>query len=176
MASAQHNLSTYNVADTPSAHDFSFGIAVADWNAHITHALYTGCYDTLLQHGALPENIQTVQVPGAFELTAAAAMLVQNKKLDAVICLGCVIKGETDHNEYINNAVAQGLTQLGIVTGRAFIFGVLTPNDEQQALDRAGGKHGNKGIEAAQTAIRMADLRKNLQKNSSGKPAIGFGG
>jgi 6,7-dimethyl-8-ribityllumazine synthase len=175
MSSALKNLSVYDAEKMPDAKEFLFGIVVADWNAHITHSLYEGCYDTLTRHGAVAENIHTVQVPGAFELTAAARMLVQSKKLDAVICLGCVIKGETAHNEYINNAVAQGLTQLGIASGRAFIFGVLTPNDEQQALDRAGGKYGNKGIEAAQTAIRMAALRKDLQTASGGKQAIGFG-
>jgi 6,7-dimethyl-8-ribityllumazine synthase len=174
MSAALKNLSSYSESTMPSAATFTFGIAVADWNEHITHALYEGAYNTLLKHGALPENITTVQVPGSFELTAAARMLAQSKKLDAVICLGCVIKGDTQHDEYINNAVAQGLTSLSIASGKAFVFGVVTVNNEQQALDRAGGKHGNKGVEAAQTAIRMADLRKELQANG-GKQPIGFG-
>jgi 6,7-dimethyl-8-ribityllumazine synthase len=173
MASALKNLSEYNESTMPSAADFSFGIAVAEWNANITHALYEGAYETLLKHGALAENITTAQVPGSFELTAAARMLAQSKKLDAVICLGCVIKGDTQHDEYINNAVAQGLTSLGIASGKSFVFGVITVNNAQQALDRAGGKHGNKGIEAAQTAIRMAALRKELQA-TGGKHTIGF--
>lgn len=149
----------------------SFGIVVAEWNAHITHALYEGCFDTLLKHGAKADNIHTVQVPGSFELPAGARILNGQKNVDAVICLGCVIRGETNHNEYINSAVAQGLVNLSIATGKPFIFGVLTPNDEQQALERAGGKHGNKGVEAAVTAIRMAALRKEF---SEGKKKIGF--
>lgn len=174
MASKLKNLSVYEEANMPNAAEFSFGIAVAEWNSDITYALHEGCVDTLLKHGAKEDNIHTVQVPGAFELTAAARMLLKTHKLDAVICIGCVIKGETAHNEYINNAVAQGLTQLGAATGIACIFGVLTPNDAQQALDRAGGIHGNKGVEAAQTAIRMADLRKQLNEGARGKNAIGF--
>ncbi len=139
-----------------------FGVAVSDWNADITHALYRGCLKTLIKHGVKEENIHTVQVPGTFELPVAAKMLAGSKRLNAVICIGAVIKGETKHDEYINNAVANGLTTLSIASGIPCIFGVLTPNDHQQAVDRAGGKHGNKGVEAAVTAIRMAALRKEL--------------
>jgi 6,7-dimethyl-8-ribityllumazine synthase len=171
MASALKNLSQYDATTLPSAADMTFVIVVADWNAHITHALYEGCYDTLVQHGASPEQIFTGQVPGAFELPVGARILAGKHNPDAVVCLGCVIKGETSHNEYINNAVAQGLTQLGIASGRPFIFGVLTPDDEQQALDRAGGIYGNKGVEAAVTAIRMAALRR---EGKEGKKSIGF--
>jgi 6,7-dimethyl-8-ribityllumazine synthase len=160
MASALKNLSTYNDADLPSAAEMSFGIAVADWNAHITHALYEGCVETLLKHGASADNIHTMQVPGAFELPTACRLLIGSEKMDVVIALGCVIQGETSHNEYINHAVANGLVQLSLATGIPCIFGVLTPNTEQQALDRAGGVHGNKGVEAAVTAIRMAALKK----------------
>ncbi|MBX2928711.1 MAG: 6,7-dimethyl-8-ribityllumazine synthase [Saprospiraceae bacterium] len=171
MASALKNLSAYSESDIPSAAEMSFGIAVADWNAHITHALYNGCVETLLKHGAVAENLHTLQVPGSFELPAAARLLIGGKKLDAVIALGCVIQGETKHNEYINHAVASGLVQLSLATGIPCIFGVLTPNDEQQAIDRAGGIHGNKGIEAAVTAIRMAALKKGL--GATGK-RVGF--
>jgi len=171
MASARKNLSQYSSDTVPAATEMSFGIVVAEWNAHITHALYEGCFDTLLLHGAKPENIHTIQVPGSFELPAGARILNGQKNLDAVICLGCVIKGETSHNEYINQAVAQGLVNLSIATGKPFVFGVLTPNDEQQALDRAGGKHGNKGVEAAVTAIRMAALKRGTVE---GKKKIGF--
>jgi 6,7-dimethyl-8-ribityllumazine synthase len=171
MASALKNLSQYDASNMPSASDMTFVIVVADWNAHITHALYQGCYDTLVEHGAKPDQIHTAQVPGSFELTAGARMMAGRHSPDAVICLGCVIKGETNHNEYINQAVAQGLTQMGIMTGRPFIFGVLTPNDEQQALDRAGGQYGNKGVEAAATAIRMAAL---YREGKEGKKSIGF--
>jgi len=170
MASALKNLSAYNPDNIPDASEMQFGIVVAEWNAEITHALYEGCYDTLLKHGVKAENIQTMQVPGAFELPAGARILSGKHKLDAVICLGCVIKGETNHNEYINNAVANGLMNLSISTGRPYIFGVLTPNDQQQALDRAGGVHGNKGVEAAVTAIRMAALKTE----GTEKRKIGF--
>ena len=170
MASALKNLSAYNPDNIPDASDMHFGIVVAEWNAEITHALYVGCYDTLLKHGVKAENIQTLQVPGSFELPAGARILSGKHKLDAVICLGCVIKGDTSHNEYINNAVANGLMNLSISTGRPYIFGVLTPNDQQQALDRAGGIHGNKGVEAAVTAIRMAALKTE----GTEKRKIGF--
>ena len=171
MSSALKNLSQYVVENIPNASDFVFGIVVADWNAEITHALYEGCYDTLVQHGANPDKIYTFQVPGSFELPAGARMLAGQHNPDAVICLGCVIKGDTNHNEYINQAVANALAQMSIASGRAFIFGLLTTNDQQQAVDRSGGKHGNKGVEAAVTAIRMAALRKN---SSGGKKSIGF--
>ncbi|MEO0341478.1 MAG: 6,7-dimethyl-8-ribityllumazine synthase [Bacteroidota bacterium] len=172
MASALKNLSSYNEDDIPKAEEMKFGIVVSDWNAKITHALYEACIDTLVKHGAKEDQIQVLQVPGAFELTAGARLLSGRHQLDAVICIGCVIKGETKHNEYINNAVASGLTSLGLATGVPAIYGVLTPNTEEQALDRAGGKHGNKGVEAAVTAIRMANLKKQL---GSAKKPIGFG-
>ena len=171
MATALKNLSEYDDSSIPDAGDMTFGIVVAEWNAHITHALYEGCYDTLLKHGVKAENIHTIQVPGSFELPAGARYLSGKHNPDAVVCLGCVIRGETNHNEYINQAVANGLVNLSIATGKAFIFGVLTPNDEQQALDRAGGKHGNKGVEAAVAAIRMAALKKDVKE---GKRKIGF--
>jgi 6,7-dimethyl-8-ribityllumazine synthase len=171
MASALKNLSTYDNDNIPNGKDFNIGIVVADWNASITHALYEGCYDTLLKHGVEEQNIKTVQVPGTFELPTAAKLLLSSKGYDAVICIGCVIKGETKHDEYINNAVAQGLVNLSIMSSKPVIFGVLTPNDEQQALDRAGGKYGNKGIEAAVTALRMATLPKQLK---AVKSSIGF--
>lgn len=172
MASALKNLSTYDEENIPDATEMSFGIVVADWNRDITHALYEGCFETLLKHGAKEENLYVAQVPGAFELPAGARILSGREKLDAVICLGCVIKGETQHDEYINNAVATGLMNLSISTGKPFIFGVLTPNTHQQALDRAGGAHGNKGVEAAVTALRMAALKK---EKPEGKKSIGFG-
>ena len=160
MASALKNLSSYKEDELESAEKMTFGIIVADWNEAITHKLYEGCYDTLIKHGAKEENIHTVQVPGTFELPVGARMLSTDKDIDGFVCLGCVIKGETSHNEYINQSVAHGLINLGIATGKPYIFGVLTPNDEQQAIDRAGGKHGNKGVEAAITALRMIDLKK----------------
>ncbi len=171
MASSLKNLSKYNEKTIPSAEKMTFGIVVSEWNTKITHALYQACYDTLIKHGTDPKHIFTEQVPGTFELPVGAKILASNEKLDAVICLGCVIKGETSHNEYINQAVATGLMQLSILHSKPFIFGVLTPNDEQQAEDRAGGKHGNKGVEAAVTAIRMAAMKL---KTGAKKQKIGF--
>ncbi len=164
MASAKKNLSEYNEENMPSVEGMSFGIVVSEYNSKITHALYEGCFDTLLKHGAKEEDIKTLQVPGSFELPAGARMISDRYKLDAIICLGCVIKGETSHNEYINYAVANGLANMSMMYAKPYVFGVLTPNDEQQALDRAGGKLGNKGIEAAVTAIRMATIRKQLKE------------
>lgn len=172
MSSADKNLSSYNENNIPSGEPYKFGIVVADWNEEITHALYKGCFDTLIKHGAKEENIITVQVPGTFELPQGARILQKHKNTDAVICIGCVIKGETSHNEYINMSVANALQNMAIATAKPFIFGVLTPNDMQQALDRAGGKYGNKGIEAAVTALRMAALPKSLETETT---SIGFG-
>lgn len=171
MASALSNLSAYDPDAVGDASDLRFGIVTADWNAHITHKMHKACVETLLKHGVKEDALKVLQVPGAFELPAGARLLAARFDADAIICIGCVIKGETAHNEYINQAVASGLTQLSIATGRPHIFGVLTPNDEQQALDRAGGRHGNKGVEAAVAAIRMARLRKD---NSGVKGKIGF--
>ena len=171
MASSLKNLSDYNEKNIPSATNLRFGIVVSEWNTQITHALYEACFDTLLKHGALEDHIHVEQVPGSFELPIGAKLLAGNEKLDAIICLGCVIKGETTHNEYINQSVANALMQMSILSGKPFIFGLLTPNNEQQAVDRAGGKHGNKGVEAAVTAIRMATLKKKLSTN---KAKIGF--
>jgi 6,7-dimethyl-8-ribityllumazine synthase len=172
MASALKNLSTYDDTNIPDAAALSFGIVVADWNKDITHTLYEGCLETLLKHGAKEENIHVMQVPGAFELTSGGRIMIGREKLHAVICLGCVIKGETQHDEYINNAVAQGLTNLSVATGKPFIFGLLTPNTHEQAVDRAGGKYGNKGVEAGVTALRMAAL---YAEKPEGKKSIGFG-
>lgn len=171
MASALKNLSSYDESSIPDISNMKFGIVVADWHAEITHALYQGCFDTLVKHGAPEGNIITLQVPGAFELPTGAKILASSQKLDAVICIGCVIQGETRHNDYINNAVAMGLMTLSVASGMPCIYGVLTPNDEQQAKDRSGGKYGNKGTEAAVTAIRMASLKGEL---SGAKTKMGF--
>jgi 6,7-dimethyl-8-ribityllumazine synthase len=171
MSSELKNLSEYKIESLNAAKEMSFGIVRAEWNDEITTALAKGCIDTLLQEGVLPENIFSVDVPGTFELPAAAKMLASHHKLDAVICLGCVVKGETSHNEYINHSVAFALQQLSILSSKPFIFGVLTPNTYQQGLDRAGGIHGNKGVEAAVTALKMADLKRKLSEHDK---KIGF--
>ena len=172
MASALKNLSHYDDSNVPSAEELIFGVVVSDWNEQITHTLYKGCIETLEKHGAKATNIHTAQVPGAFELPSGARMLAGSEKLDAIICIGCVIKGDTEHDRYINQSVASGLTQLGLMSGKPVIFGLLTTNNQAQAEERAGGKHGNKGVEAAVTAIRMAALAKSLKKE---KKSIGFG-
>ncbi len=132
-----------------------FGIVVSEWNDQVTESLFTGAVETLLKHGVKKENIYRKNVPGSFELTLGAQWLAEIKEIDAVICLGCVIQGETRHFDFICDAVAHGITNVGLKFNKPVIFGVLTPDTLQQALDRAGGKHGNKGDEAAITAIKM---------------------
>ena len=157
MATHLKNLSDFSHTTIPDGQPYKIGIVVAEWNAHITGALYQGAYDTLIQNGVLEENIISSPVPGSFELPAAAEiMLTKRVGLDAVICIGCVIQGDTKHFDFICEAVANGITNVAIKHSKPVIFGVLTTNDEQQALDRAGGKHGNKGDEAAITALKMA--------------------
>jgi 6,7-dimethyl-8-ribityllumazine synthase len=158
MSTPGHNLSAFDSDNLPDASGKRFGIIVAEWNYEITSALLNGATETLKSHGVLPENIEVMQVPGSFELTAGASILFKRSNPDAVICLGCVIQGETRHFEFICNAVANGLTQLNVIHSKPFIFGVLTTDNLQQALDRAGGKHGNKGVEAAVTALKMTGV------------------
>lgn len=132
-----------------------FAVVVAEWNEEITDALYEGAVASLKSHGVKAENIIKKNVPGTFELSLGALLMGEKKDISAVICLGCVIQGETPHFDYICQAVAYGLTEAGLKTRKPVIFGVLTTLNKQQALDRAGGKYGNKGEEAALTAIKM---------------------
>src|ERR1700712_3755023 len=162
MATQLKNLSDFSGIEVPSAAPYSFGIVVSEWNTEITNALYQGAYKNLLDNGALAANITTYAVPGSFELTSGADLLLKNSKLDAIICLGCVIQGETRHFDFICNAVAIGLTNIAIKYSKPVIFGVLTINNQQQAIDRSGGKHGNKGDKAAIPAIKMAHLATTL--------------
>jgi 6,7-dimethyl-8-ribityllumazine synthase len=154
MASHLHNLSSDDgvIADATT---FSFGIVIADYHKEITEALFGGCLKTLVGNGARQENIFIENVPGAFELPLAAQQLYERKKPDAIICLGCVIRGETHHFDFICDAIANGIMQLNLKFSVPFIFGVLTTEDISQAEERSGGKHGNKGVEAAVTAIKM---------------------
>lgn len=170
MSSVNKNLSEIEGSGIPDAAPFKFGIVVSEWNYEITNALKDGAVKTLLENGALEGNITIKQVPGSFELTLGAQYLAEYTDADAVICLGCVIQGETRHFDFICDAVAKGITDLNIKYNLPFIFGVLTPDNQQQAADRAGGKHGNKGDEAAVTAIKMLGLKKSFK---SGKP-VGF--
>jgi len=162
MSTHLKNLSDFSGTSVPTAAPYRFGIVVAEWNADITEALYMGAYESLVEHGALTENIYTYSVPGSFELTSGADILLKNRKLDAVICLGCVIQGETRHFDFICNAVANGISNVALKYSKPVIFGVLTTDDHRQADERAGGKHGNKGVEAAVTAIKMAYLAETI--------------
>lgn len=161
---ATRDLSDVSFLEVPSAKGFRFGVVVAQWNPEITTALYQGAFDLLTEKQVPAKDILVAQVPGSYELTSGADMLLDSINLDAVICLGCVIQGETRHFDFICNAVAQGLTQVSLKHNKPVIFGVLTTDDLQQARDRSGGKHGNKGVEAAATAIKMALLHRSLNK------------
>jgi 6,7-dimethyl-8-ribityllumazine synthase len=158
------NLSVYDQDSIPGAGKMRFGIVVSDWNSDITWSLLDGAVATLKKHGASDDNIIVKHVPGSFELTLGAQFLAEYDDLDAVICLGCVIQGETPHFTFICQGVTQGITQLNLEYNIPFIFGVLTTNTLQQAVDRAGGKHGNKGDEAAITAIKMGALLHEMEK------------
>lgn len=155
MASALKNLSEYSSKNITDISNKKFAIVVSEWNEIVTGALLEGAYNTLLLHGAIENNITVKTVPGSFELSLAAQWVAADTKIDAVICLGCVIQGETRHFDFICDAVAHGITNVSLKYNKPVIFGVLTPNSQEQAMDRAGGKHGNKGDEAAITAIKM---------------------
>ena len=161
---ATKDLSAYDISSVPSAANMRFGIVVAEWNWEITSALAQGAVDTLKKHDASDENITVKYVPGTFELPLGGQYFAEMDNVDAVILLGCVIQGETRHFDYICEGVTQGTKDLNLKYNKPFIFGVLTTNNEQQALDRAGGKLGNKGDEAAITAIKMVDLKNSFAK------------
>ncbi len=159
MATENKNLSEYNKNNIPSAKDFRFGIVVSEWNDHITEGLFSGAETALLDCGALEENIIRWNVPGSFELVYGAKKMIETQKPDVVITIGCVIKGETQHFDFVCEGVTQGIKDLNVNADIPVIFCVLTDNTEQQSIDRSGGKHGNKGTEAAIAAIKMAYLR-----------------
>ncbi len=160
MSTANKNLSDYDPKSIPSANEMRFAIIVSEWNKDITFALLKGAQNTLIRHGANSNHIMVEFVPGSFELTAGARMAAETGIFDAIICLGCVIRGETPHFDYICSGVTQGITALSVNYDIPFVFGILTTNTIEQAIDRAGGKHGNKGDEAAITAIKMVALKK----------------
>ncbi|HKL38603.1 MAG TPA: 6,7-dimethyl-8-ribityllumazine synthase [Bacteroidales bacterium] len=162
MATRHQNLSNTGDSHHLLAEGMTFGIVVADWNQQVTGKLREGAYNTLLSHGARPEDIAVKQVPGSIELTLGAQLLAEHMQPDAVICLGCVVQGETRHFDYVCDSVTQGITELNIRYKLPFIYGILTTENQEQALDRAGGKHGNKGDEAAVAAIRMAQMKREL--------------
>ncbi|MGB7392976.1 MAG: 6,7-dimethyl-8-ribityllumazine synthase [Pricia sp.] len=158
MATANKNLSAYDKNEVPRANEFRFGIVVAEWNSEITEGMYDGAREALLACGASEENIIRWNVPGSFELTYGCKKLIASHKLDAVIAIGSVIQGETKHFDFVCGATAQGIMDLNVHGDVPVIFCVLTDNNLQQAQERSGGKHGNKGTEAAIAAIKMASL------------------
>ncbi|MCA0932086.1 6,7-dimethyl-8-ribityllumazine synthase [Lutimonas saemankumensis] len=156
---ATTNLSLYDTDSIPDASGFRFGLVVSEWNPEITQKLYEGAVETLLRHGAKPGNIISVQVPGSFELIWGCKQLLEKNDLDAVIAIGNVIRGETEHFTFVCEGVTQGIKDLNIKYSAPTIFCVLTDNNKQQSVDRSGGKHGNKGVECAVAAIKMAELK-----------------
>ena len=155
---ATTNLSHYDKASIPTAKPFRFGIVVSEWNDTITEGLYQGAYDALIENGVLPNNIIRWNVPGSFELIYGSKKM-QEQMVNAVIAIGSVIQGETKHFDFVCEAVSQGIKDLNVIRETPVVFCVLTDNNMQQAIDRSGGKHGNKGTEAAIAAIKMAELR-----------------
>jgi 6,7-dimethyl-8-ribityllumazine synthase len=159
MATINNNLSDYNLEEIPNSEGLRFAVIVSEWNNHITDSLFKGAEEALLNCGVKENDIVRIDVPGSFELVYGAK-LASKYNYDAIICIGSVIKGETDHFDFVCNAVSLGIKDLNLQLNIPVIFGVLTDNIEQQAIDRSGGKHGNKGVEAAITAIKMAHLNK----------------
>jgi 6,7-dimethyl-8-ribityllumazine synthase len=164
MATLLKNLSDFEMNTITDASSMKFGIVVAEWNKEITESLLKGTYQTLLKFGVLEDNIVGKSVPGTFELVLGAQLIAESTDVDAIIVLGCVIQGETPHFDYICQGATQGIVELNIKYNKPFIFGVLTTNTLQQAKDRSGGKHGNKGDEAAFSAIQMVALKKSFSK------------
>ncbi len=159
---ATTNLSAYQKDTIPNAKSFRFGIVVSEWNADITENLLQGALDTLVHHEALEENISVIHVPGSFELVYGCKQLIETHELDAVIAIGNVIQGQTKHFDFVCEGVTQGIKDLNLQYDVPTIFCVLTDNTKQQSIDRSGGIHGNKGVEAAVAAIKMANLKNTL--------------
>ena len=155
LASNLKNLSSYDATTIPSGLGKKIGIVCSEWNTNITTALLQGAVDILLKHGVKEENIELIYVPGTFELPFASQQLIENSDVDGIIALGCVIQGETPHFDFICDATATGLMNVGLQTKKPCVFGVITTLNLEQALDRAGGKHGNKGVEAGVTLLKM---------------------
>ncbi|MBQ9212868.1 MAG: 6,7-dimethyl-8-ribityllumazine synthase [Bacteroidales bacterium] len=164
MASSLKNLSDFSGFEIPDGKDMKIGIVVAQWNQEITGKLLEGAKNSLLKNNVNEKNIKIITVPGTFELTLGAQTLLENNfGFDAVIVIGCVIQGDTRHFDFICDSVTQGVTELNIKFSKPVIFGVLTVNNLQQALDRAGGNLGNKGDEAAVTALQMIAMQRHCQ-------------
>lgn len=166
------NLSEYSPLEIDNAGDFSIGIVVSEWNSFVTHSLRDAALQILEKEGVKNGNITVFSVPGAFELSYASMQLCKERKFDAVIAVGCVIRGETPHFEYVCSAVAQGIKDCNIITDTPVIFCVLTDDTKKQSIARSGGDLGNKGVEAAVTALQMIDFKKKLSHRPGN---IGFG-
>ena len=164
MATAFHNLSEYDFNSVPDASMMRFGIVVSEWNSNITGALLEGAVPTLKKHGAKEENILVQTVPGSFELTFGASQMIKSGKVDAVIAIGCVVRGDTPHFDYVCAGTTQGIAHLNATTDIPVIYGLITTNTMEQAEDRAGGKLGNKGDEGAITAIKMVHFKQILNE------------
>jgi 6,7-dimethyl-8-ribityllumazine synthase len=162
MSKKKQNLSEFNTFSHTLSSTTRFGIIVSEWNPEITDALCKGAVDTLLKEGFQKTSLIIHKVPGSFELPLGAQYLIENSEVDAVICLGCVIQGETRHFEFICQAVSQQISRLNIDYNLPVIFGLLTTDNFEQAKARSGGKHGNKGVEAAIAAIKMLQLRDSV--------------
>ncbi|MFP9112728.1 6,7-dimethyl-8-ribityllumazine synthase [Flavobacterium sp. RHBU_3] len=162
MATENKNLSNYDKNTIPNTNGLRFGIVVSEWNENVTGGMYKGAVDALLDNGVPQDAIVTWNVPGSFELVYGSKKMIETQNVDAVIAIGSVIQGETKHFDFVCEAVSQGIKDLNVLTDVPVIFCVLTDNTMQQAIDRSGGKHGNKGTEAAIVAIRMAHLRNSL--------------
>ena len=163
MASKYHNLSDYDINSVPDATGMKVGIVVSEWNNNITGALLDGAVNTLKKNGVAEDDIKVMTVPGSFELIFGATKMVK-ANVDAVIAIGCVIRGDTPHFDYICEGTTYGLARLNATQNKPVIYGLITTNDMQQALDRCGGKMGNKGDECAVTAIKMVDFARNINK------------
>ncbi len=162
MATSLKNLSSYDPEKVPDASGMKFGIVVSEWNEEVTAALTEGAIQTLKKHGCADENIHIMTVPGSFELIYGARLIAEKHPLDAVIAIGCVIQGETRHFDFICQGVTHGIAELNLEYDLPFIYGVLTTKNQRQALERSGGRHGNKGDEAAITAVKMVGLKTGM--------------
>ncbi len=162
MTEKKKNLSEFKPFEFSSAQNTRIGIVVSEWNDRITDSLLKGAEECLLDHGMPEENILVKHVPGSFELPMGAQWMLQEGNVDAVICIGCVIQGETRHFDFISQAVADGIMNVGLKYSKPVIFSVLTCNNMEQAEDRAGGKHGNKGVEGAVSCLKMLALSENI--------------
>ena len=171
MATSAVNLSEFNPDDLPSAEGMRIGVVVAEWNEEITGALAQGCIDTLISLGVSQDHIKRADVPGSFELVYGSKKFCESGKYDAVVAIGCVIQGETKHFDFVCQGVTQGIQELNLQYDTPVIFCVLTDNTIEQSRARSGGAHGNKGVEAAVSAVKMAALRRNF---AHGSPVKGF--